>query len=138
MKANNLIVSVIIIIGYAVVLALLIGAYHGNAGSYSKSSQIIYVYAGKQDINSAAFVCAHELGHHVYWKYLTNEQRKAYPCDKNTAITEYANTSCSEDFAENFAYAMTPFIFNSEQLEEKRQEFFIDVVEPVLFVSGEK
>lgn len=76
---------------------------------YSVSTQHIYIC----DVPGKEMFIEHEIWHHIWFEWLTNEERLQYTKLYNKAITiwdkafyrEYSKQSVLEDFADNFYLA---------------------------------
>ena len=88
-------------------LLILMGYYYTNAdGSYSKELNLILVYPKDLNVDRLLYVASHEIGHYVYYKDMTADERNTYIKlynDSNIKITEYSKVNDAENFAEEFA-----------------------------------
>lgn len=78
-----------------------------TVAQYLPSTETIVLYTIKDDtLNETEKNFYHELGHKVWYEYMSDEQRDEYLFLFNQTtdfISEYAKTSEKEDFAENYA-----------------------------------
>ncbi len=86
-------------------------------GVYSPSESTIYLCSDYQE-----FYKHHEIGHHIWFKFLTQKQRddytKLYERDlkKGKFYRDYGRTSAIEDFAENYAVIVSNKKHNNTRL----------------------
>lgn len=78
-------------------------------GAYDADNNTMYICT-QFDTTTRQHVTAHESGHYVWYKIMTQDQRDTYTIlwDKSTTFpTDYAHTSAREWFAEDFAECLT-------------------------------
>jgi len=91
-----------------------------SVGYDEKTSTVYVCYSANE--KEVEFVKWHEIGHHYWFKFLTQKQRddytKLYEKDlKNGKFyRDYGKTSAVEDFAENFAVITTKTKHNNKRL----------------------
>lgn len=93
----------------------------GYSGGYDAETSTVYVCysANEKDVE---FVKWHEVGHHYWFKFMTQAQRdeytKLYKRDlkKGKFYREYGKTSAVEDFADNFSIVVTKTNHNNTRL----------------------
>jgi hypothetical protein len=76
-------------------------------GRYTYPDSVIKVYGFGLDTPEVMSIAYHEIGHHFWYNELTkNEQEEYVQIYENATewVTEYAETSAVEDFAETFLY----------------------------------
>lgn len=75
------------------------------AGGYEEQSWTIYVCYNANE-EQVEFVKYHELGHHFWFKFMTQAQRDEYTKEwKKSKVfyRDYGSTNAVEDFADNFS-----------------------------------
>jgi hypothetical protein len=87
------------------------GGYY--AGGYVEDTSTVYVCLSSNE-RQVEFVKWHEVGHHYWFKFMTQKQRDSYKKLYERDIKrwakfyrEYGKTSVVEDFADNFAVVVT-------------------------------
>jgi len=82
-----------------------------TAALYQRSKDRLWIDALAADRREAAERITHELGHRLWFRFLSEEQREAWTRDWNrrkhgglSFVTRYASTLPQEDFAEVFAF----------------------------------
>lgn len=76
------------------------------------------------NVQEAFLTAGHEIGHSLYYEYLTKEERSRWQdLYENTSvfITNYASTEASEDFAESFASTVHCY-YDPGDLEENSMD----------------
>jgi Zn-dependent peptidase ImmA (M78 family) len=110
----------------AVVLFLFANIYMSADGVYSKEVNIIGIFPKDNSVDRQLEVAAHEIGHYVYYKQMTQEQRDEYEKifnDSNMFVSEYSKTNVYESFAEEFAARIT-FIYSPDAGSKDKRKFF--------------
>lgn len=100
----------------------------GTHGCYDTHTQVITI-AEFSNSNEFAHVLFHEIGHFVFFKWLTQSQRFEWVQLVHLAekcVSSYARTNAFEDFAETYAcYFTNPAAFS--KLNRKRRFFVCNV-----------
>jgi hypothetical protein len=74
--------------------------------------------SGVADAGEVPFTVAHEVGHHVYWHHMTEEQREEWDgisraSQTSEYVTDYARSNPRDDFAESYAFhALQPEVLS--------------------------
>lgn len=121
-----------------VVWALIIGAIDGDetvggrvVGTYNPITGKITAETDGRTPKEVVRTCAHEVGHYVWWEYLSEAERAEYETiyDASTRfVSDYAFTGgVDEDFAETYKASVT-CVFDPSFVPDDRQEFFQDHV----------
>lgn len=74
-------------------------------GEYDQETLSVYIFSCRSR-EELIHVLFHEIGHHVYYKYLTFSQRQLWGkafLGERAPITRYAGKNAVEDFAESYA-----------------------------------
>lgn len=89
-------------------------------GTYSPSERAIWM------VGASPGVFAHELHHHIWYEFLSDEQRDAYReiHERSASPTAYGGSDVEEDFADS-----GELFVSGELLEGERREFFVSVYE---------
>lgn len=82
-------------------------------GQYDRETNCIEINRqspdGKMDGDRAGYTVTHEVGHHVYWHRLTDQQREQWDGISRASlaseyVTDYAKSNTRDDFAESYAF----------------------------------
>ena len=108
----------------------LVYIYIGHGGIYFPPTDMVMFYGKNYSPDELHYIANHEIGHHVWFKYLNDIQRKEYINifkDSNYFITEYSKTNVEENFAEEYAFYMA---CNKGEhcISEDRINFFKDYI----------
>jgi len=80
-------------------------------GIYVQSHQLIVIFE-LHNLNQLLHVLFHEIGHHVYFRIITQQLKVEWVkdiCRNDKFITEYASRNAAEDFAESYScYFLQP------------------------------
>lgn len=110
------------------------GLSGGVTGTYSVQQQFIKAKAEGRTPQEVLGTCAHEVGHHVWYEYLSEAERAQYESiynDSTEWVSSYARIGgLEEDFAESFEAAVT-CSFNTAPVPLNRRAFFDEHVSPV-------
>ena len=122
---------IILIIVFAVLVFVILNLLNNADGAYSKELNIAFVFTKDNSSDRQFLVAAHEIGHYVYFKKLTQAQRDEYEnIFKNSAefISDYSKTNAVENFAEEYAYSTVTFRCNNS-VSQSRKEFFKNILD---------
>jgi len=117
--------------GVGVALLFVIAfTYFNFGGSYLQHADLIFFYGKDYSADELHYIADHEIGHHVWFIELNDEERKEYINifkDSNYYITDYSKTNVEENFAEEYAFYMA---CNRKKycLSPDRVNFFDDYV----------
>jgi len=108
--------------------------YFNNGGNYLNHADLIFFFGKDYSADELHYIADHEIGHHIWFKELTDNQRKEYINiyeDSNYYITEYSKTNVEENFAEEYSFYIA---CNKDYycLSRDRIKFFQD------YISGYK
>lgn len=116
----------LILLACIIVTAIIYYNFDQTAGSYSKEINLIAVYPKEYTTNEVFTISAHEIGHYIYYKKLTEKQRQEYEKifnSSNEYISEYSKTNAAENFAEEFALTTRTYVYINS-VSPSRKEFF--------------
>lgn len=80
-----------------------------TTGLYYPNGMIVM----KTDLYYAHAICAHEIGHQIYYQELTPEERALWEKiheEDDEFVSEYAKTNAAEDFAETYRAAIITIV----------------------------
>jgi len=81
--------------------------YVGHGGIYFPPTDMVMFYGKGYTADELHYIADHEIGHHVWFRDLNDNQRERYINiynDSNYYITEYSKTNAEENFAEEYAF----------------------------------
>lgn len=87
----------------------MVNLYTHSDGAYSKETNLIFLFPKEHTTHEVTTVAMHEIGHYVFFKRLTANERQEFikiSNESNYFVTPYAQTNAIEDFAEMFSYSM--------------------------------
>ena len=103
-------------------------------GTYDLRNKMVKASTVGNDACDVMKICAHEIGHFLWYEKLSDSERERYCAIYAKArqyVSRYAfNAGPHEDFAESFMAAMSCNL-DPELLPKDRQQFFIDIVKPM-------
>ena len=106
----------------------------GKGGSYYTGSQNIVLYTGSRSPYIVGLDAHHEIGHYIWYEFFNDTLRHDYLEIYNLAnehISDYAETSVGEDFAETVSKSIVISI-NYSKIPEDRQEFVKQYAEELI------
>jgi hypothetical protein len=104
--------------------------YLFNGGVYFPPTDMVMFYGKDYSPDELHYIANHEIGHHVWFKYLNDEQRAEYnSIFKNSKyfITEYSKMNVEENFAEEYAFFMA-CNKGKHCVSKDRSKFFDDYI----------
>jgi len=116
------------------IIFLLINLVTQADGAYSKEANFAVIFTKDLNMDRLVYVSSHELGHYIYFKKMTEEQRIEYEQlfkDSNEYITDYSMTNAAENFAEEFA-AKIQCYYISDNGSNDRNYYFNKIVRPII------
>lgn len=128
------------VLAIAFVCYLAFNTYQNSAGSYSKEINTIFVYPKDNPAMSQFYTARHEIGHYVYFKKLSEADRKEYETlfnDSNYFITDYSKMNAVENFAEEFAFA-TYTNMSIDYVSPSRKNFFEKHYNKMFDINGDE
>lgn len=117
-------------IGLALLFMLAL-TFHYNGGSYLPGVDMIHFFGKDYSPEELHYIANHEIGHHVWFTVLTEEERQQYREifeSSDIYVTEYSKTKVEENFAEEYAFYMSTWGHPS-YVSEDRTKFFTEIVE---------
>ena len=127
-KRSRILVGRVYVTAMLLILFILYSIPLHSNGIYSDMLNIISVFPKDHTFEENLFVSSHEIGHHVYFTKLSQEQRNEYEKlvkDSNIYIDDYARTNVAESFAQEFAYTIT-YNVNMIVIPDEHKQFWID------------
>jgi len=112
------------------ILGSMIYIYIGHGGIYFPPTDMVMFYGKGYSADELHYIADHEIGHHVWFRDLNDNQRERYINiynDSNYYITEYSKTTVEENFAEEYAFYMA-CNKGTECISKDRVKFFKDNV----------
>lgn len=103
-----------------------------NGSYYNKLDLIILRHYDNSDITEDMTVALHEIGHRIWYEYMTEEQREQWRelYDNSTIfISAYAKTDAEEDFAESFAHSARVSFYPNPGMEAVKYNFIYNMTD---------
>lgn len=93
-----------------------LGAHFGVGANYSPTRDDVRIFVLHRKLH---VLIAHELGHRLWFKFLTQAQRAGFESHFGDvkAVSKYGETNAEEDFAEVFAYYIDGRDLTRDQIE---------------------
>jgi hypothetical protein len=116
----------LVLILFIGLLGMMTYTYINMSGAYSKEVNLIMLFPKDSTVEWNLYAASHEIGHYVYYKKLSQEDRDLYERiykDSNMRVSEYGATNVQENFAEEFAQAVS-YTYDLSKVSEDRQNFF--------------